>query len=88
MSQGSRQVSGIETTRVRIGKLSTEEIDWYVGTHEPMDKAGSYAIQDLGALFVESIEGNYSNVVGLPIPLVDRLSRELGWPLRAWRSSS
>ena len=73
------EVAAVETTRVKMGRLSAAEIDWYVEKGEPLDKAGAYAIQGLGALFVEQIEGNYSNVVGLPIPLLYRLLRWLGW---------
>ena len=47
--------------------MTEEEIHWYVSTKEPMDKAGSYGIQGLGARFVECIHGDYNNVVGLPI---------------------
>lgn len=68
-------------TLVRLAHLSKEEIDWYVATGEPMDKAGSYAIQGLASLFVDEIAGNYHNVVGLPIPLVYRLARQLGCQL-------
>jgi septum formation protein len=70
---------------VRIAPLSDEEIAWYVSTGEPADKAGAYAIQGLGALLVESIEGNYSNVVGLPLPSVQQLFREIGYDLRDFR---
>jgi septum formation protein len=54
-------------TRVRIKKLTPAEIDGYVGTEEPFGKAGSYAIQGIGAFMVESISGSYTNVVGLPV---------------------
>ena len=70
-------------TLVRLANLSEEEIDWYVATGEPMDKAGSYAIQGLASLFVDEIAGNYHNVVGLPIPLLYRLARQLGCNLVA-----
>jgi septum formation protein len=83
---GERLVAGVDSTRVQMTDLDDEEIGWYVGTGEPRGKAGAYAIQGLGALFIEAIEGNYSNVVGLPLPLVDRLAGELGWSLRAWSS--
>jgi septum formation protein len=68
-------------TLVRLAQLSEAEIDWYVATGEPMDKAGSYAIQGLACLFVDEIAGNYHNVVGLPLPLVYRLARQLGYSL-------
>lgn len=76
-----RLIGGVERSRVRIARLSEEIIAWYVATGEPLDKAGSYAIQDRGALFVESIEGNYTNVVGLPLPLVLNLFNEMGLDL-------
>ena len=59
-----------ETTRVRFAEMSADEIDWYVATGEPRGKAGAYAIQGKGALFIKEIEGDYLNVVGLPIRLV------------------
>ena len=55
------------TTAVRMRPLSTAEIDWYVATGEPLDKAGAYAIQGRAAAFVESVAGSVSNVVGLPM---------------------
>lgn len=75
-----REVADYEKTLVRFAQLSEREIGWYVKTGEPMDKAGAYAIQGYGGLFVEEIAGNYSNVVGLPLPLVYRLARRLGYP--------
>lgn len=80
-----RRASALDRTQVRMAPLSPAEIDWYVGTGEPLDKAGSYAIQDLGALLVEEIHGNYTNVVGLPLPLTRRLFRELEWELLDFR---
>ncbi len=66
-----------ESTRVRFADLSDEEIDWYVATGEPMDKAGAYAIQGCAAFFIEAIEGDYFNIVGLPLQLVYRLMKEI-----------
>lgn len=66
-------------TRVTFAPLSNEEIDWYVATGEPRDKAGAYAVQGLGGLFVERLDGNYSNVVGLPLPTTYRLLRRVGF---------
>jgi septum formation protein len=80
-----RRASGVETSRVRMASLDEEWIAWYVTTGEPLDKAGSYAIQGLGALIVEEVHGNYTNVVGLPLPLVHRLFREMGYDLRDFR---
>ena len=73
--------AAVETTRVTLAALDARRIAAYVATGEPLDKAGAYAIQGLGALFVESIDGNYSNVVGLPLPLTRRLFAELGFDL-------
>jgi septum formation protein len=81
-----RRASGIETSRVRMAALTPEEIARYVETGEPMDKAGSYAVQGIGALFVEEVYGNYTNVVGLPLPLTYRLFRELGYELLDFRT--
>jgi septum formation protein len=66
-----------ETTRVRFCEMAAEEIDWYVSTGEPRDKAGAYAIQGKAALFIEEIEGDYFNIVGLPVRLVYELLRKL-----------
>ena len=63
-------ISEVAVTRVKFSELTEAEIDWYVSTGEPMDKAGAYGIQGYASRFVEGIEGNYSNVVGLPVQLV------------------
>jgi septum formation protein len=78
----------VVSSRVRIAEMSDEEIRWYVETGEPADKAGAYAIQGLGALFVEEIEGNYTNVVGLPLPATARLFRRLGFELLDFRDAA
>ena len=64
-------------TKVRFARLSAAEIDAYARSGEPMDKAGAYAIQGLASKFVESIDGSYSNVVGLPVALVYSLWKRL-----------
>lgn len=63
-----------ETTRVRFAELSDAEIDWYIRTGEPFGKAGAYGIQGKASLFIEEIEGDYFNIMGLPIRLVYELS--------------
>ncbi|MEQ1574808.1 MAG: Maf family protein [Vicinamibacterales bacterium] len=60
----------VATTIVEFAPLLSEDIDWYVATGEPMDKAGAYAIQGLASRYVTRIDGSYSNVVGLPVALV------------------
>lgn len=64
-----------ETTRVRFAEMSASEIDWYIETGEAFGKAGAYGIQGKAALFIEEIQGDYFNIMGLPIRLVYELSR-------------
>ena len=63
-------VTRVDRTAVQFAPLTEDEIDWYVASGEPMDKAGAYAVQGLASRFVTRIDGSYSNVVGLPIALV------------------
>jgi septum formation protein len=67
-----------ETTSVTMNELSDAEIRKYVATGEPMDKAGAYAIQGIASRWIPRIEGDYSNVVGLPMALVYSMLRERG----------
>jgi septum formation protein len=71
-------VTGIVNTRVYIKKLTGQEIDAYVKTGEPLDKAGAYAIQGIGAVIVEKIEGDYYNVMGLPLNALTEALKEFG----------
>jgi septum formation protein len=73
----NRSVVDHEKTRVRFAEMSVAEIDWYVMTGEPMDKAGAYAVQGSAALFIEEIQGDYFNIVGLPVRLVYKLARKI-----------
>jgi len=67
-----------ETTIVHVNPLSEEDIRAYIATGEPMDKAGAYAIQGMASRWIPRIEGDYANVVGLPIALVYRMWTERG----------
>lgn len=65
-AKGTQKI-GHEVTKVRFSQLLPDEIEAYINSEEPFDKAGSYAVQGRGALMVEGIEGCYTNVVGLPL---------------------
>jgi septum formation protein len=65
-----------ESTQVTFSPVSEQEIAYYISTGEPMDKAGAYGIQGIASRWIPRIEGDYSNVVGLPIALVYRMLRE------------
>ena len=71
-----KSVSITEETKVYFKPLTEKEIEAYVRTKEPLDKAGAYGVQGLGGLFVEKIEGDYYNVVGLPLARLGRLLQE------------
>ena len=73
---GASLFSAHETTRVTFAPLSEEIIERYVASGEPMDKAGAYGIQDTASLWIEGIEGDYFNVVGLPVRCLERLLNE------------
>jgi septum formation protein len=68
----------VAETEVRMLPLSPAEIDWYVASGEPLDKAGAYAAQGIGAVFIESIHGSYTNVVGLPLATLFQMIRRAG----------
>jgi len=65
-NKGRGECEAVETA-VRVKSLSPVEMDWYIGTGEPFDKAGGYGIQGIGSFMIESINGSYTNVVGLPL---------------------
>ena len=78
-TQSGKEVSDFVSTGVKFRNLSEKEIENYIRSGEPMDKAGAYGIQKIGGLFVESINGDYFNVVGLPLcRLGEILSEEFG----------
>jgi septum formation protein len=74
---GERLEVELVTTTVTFTPISPRALEWYVGTGEPMDKAGGYAIQGAGGVFVDAVHGSVSNVVGLPLATVARLLQTL-----------
>ena len=74
----NKQITKSVETKVYFKSLSEKEIDAYIATGEPLDKGGGYAIQGLAALFVEKIEGDYFNIVGLPILALTEELKNLG----------
>lgn len=74
---GHQSAIASEITQVTMSEISDEDIRAYVATGEPMDKAGAYAIQGMASRWIPRIEGDYSNVVGLPVALVSRMLREM-----------
>ena len=75
--EGNGAVADYESTRVKFSEMSNEEIDWYVSTGEPQGKAGAYGIQGRASILIEKIEGDYFNIVGLPLRLVYELIRQI-----------
>ncbi|HET6341475.1 MAG TPA: nucleoside triphosphate pyrophosphatase [Gemmatimonadota bacterium] len=82
IAPGGVRATGTEITRVRFRTLGAEEIDAYVATGEPLDKAGAYGIQAFGAILVEGVRGCYFNVMGLPLVRLLTLLDEVGWAYR------
>lgn len=81
-SDSKKTISAIETTLVTIDRLDEEDINAYVNSGEGEDKAAGYAIQGIGALFVKKIDGDYFNVVGLPIFRLRSILKEFG--IKRW----
>lgn len=77
-TRSGKTLSRAEETRVHFVQMTPEEIDAYVATGEPLDKAGAYGIQGRGGMFVDRIEGSYSCVVGLPMALLRSMLMEMG----------
>ncbi|NNE66689.1 MAG: septum formation inhibitor Maf [Pyrinomonadaceae bacterium] len=77
LSRGQMTLSGVQKTSVLFREMDADEVEFLVQHGEPMDKAGAYAVQAQAALFIERIEGDYWNVVGLPVSLVYGLYNEL-----------
>ena len=84
LSLGDKEYSGASETRVIFDEMTDEEIEYYISSPEPYDKAGGYAVQGLASLYVSGIEGDYFNVVGLPVNLMYKVLRsELGIDLNS-----
>lgn len=77
LKSGNADVRHCET-RVTFAPMTEREIDAYVATGEPLDKAGAYGVQGPGGVFVERVEGNYFNVIGLPLPLLYKMLIDAG----------
>lgn len=77
-SKNNKNITAVETTFVTIDRLEEADIEAYIASGEGEDKAGSYAIQGLGSLFVKKIEGDYFNVVGLPIYRLRKMLEKMG----------
>ena len=76
--QGERLLTRVQSTQVWFREATTEELKHYIRSGEPMDKAGAYGVQGLGALLVERIDGDVFNVMGLPVLLLSRMLAEFG----------
>ncbi len=73
-----RKINFVNSSRVYIERVSRETLEAYISTTEPLDKAGSYAVQGIGAFLVKKIEGSYTNVVGLPLTEMVQALQKLG----------
>lgn len=72
---GGRETADFDKTAVHFAKMSEKDIEWYVKSGEPADKAGAYAVQGLASLFIKGLEGDYFNVVGLPVYCLNALAQ-------------
>jgi septum formation protein len=80
---GNHSISKVVKTKVRFRAMTAKEISWYVSTGEPMDKAGAYAVQGIGSLFIEKIHGCYTNVIGLPLSHLYKDLKKFGVQLQS-----
>ncbi len=93
LRHGGEVLTDHEATTVWLRRLTTAEIRAYAATQEPLDKAGAYAIQGVGSLLVDRIDGSYTNVVGLPLGLLGKMFKSFGVDLlelatKAWMGGS
>ncbi len=73
----NNQIVRSETSEVTFNKIKTEEIEKYIKEFQPFDKAGAYGIQEIPSHFIKEIKGEYSNIVGLPLKIVERMLKEI-----------
>lgn len=78
---GDRTLCEAERSEVRFRAMTEEEISWYIATGEPMDKAGAYGAQGVGAIFVEGITGDFFNVMGLPVCRLVKMLYAMGFTM-------
>ena len=76
--ENKKELQNFEIAKIKIKKMSEQEIDGYIKTGEPLDKAGAFAIQGKGAVLIEKIDGDFFNVVGLPLFKLSNLLSQLG----------
>ena len=77
-TRSGRILRNVDKTRVHLVPMTEQEIDAYVATGEPLDKAGAYGIQGMGGMFVDRIDGSYSNVVGIPMSMLRIMLAQVG----------
>ncbi|MDE0606874.1 MAG: Maf family protein [Acidimicrobiaceae bacterium] len=82
---GRREISSVETTRVAFGEITPRRLDSFLDGGEHADKAGSYALLGASSIFADHVEGSVSNVVGLPLPLLDRLCSQIDIDLLSFK---
>lgn len=73
---GEREIADFDSTGVRFAAMTESDIDWYVASGEPSDKAGAYAVQGLASLWIKGLDGDYFNVVGLPVYKLNALCQD------------
>ncbi len=82
-AESKRMLCGCSITKVKFKPMTDDDIAWYVHTLEPLDKAGSYGIQEIGMIFIEKIDGSFTGVAGLPVELFVTLLGRMGISIRS-----
>jgi septum formation protein len=77
----SRRLINHRVTEVMVRNMTADEMKWYVSTGEPLDKAGAYGLQGIGSIWVDWIDGCYTNVIGLSLPLLYDMLKQLDYPM-------